>query len=317
MFVPSLGLCPLILVRRVFAAFLICTVLGQMMRQPAPQIRRRMQTSNRISSALYSVKWLSTFEYCILSRLACPLWTDCFPNFTPCEERWWWKRFQTEERASRQTSECISNVCAIISFVSSHLGTQCYRSFLQTRNDDAAASSTDQKENTTKQSNLVSVVFCEVIEYIWVLYALSIGVSILNRLFSKFYTMWGKVVLEKFPNRRKGVSAGIKIYSMFVPSLVLCPLILVRSAFTAFFILGTMMRQPAPQIRRRMQTSNRISSALYSVKWLNTCEYCSSLWTGCFPNFTPCEEGWWWKRFQAEERASRQTLECIQCLCHH
>ena len=59
----------------------------------------------------------------------------------------------------------IFNVCAIISFVSSHFGTQCFHSFLHTRNDDAAASSTDQKENANKQSNLVSVVFCEVIEY--------------------------------------------------------------------------------------------------------------------------------------------------------
>ena len=57
------------------------------------------------------------------------------------------------------------HVCAIISFVSSHFGTQCFHSFLHTRNDDAAASSTDQKENANKQSNLVSVVFCEVIEY--------------------------------------------------------------------------------------------------------------------------------------------------------
>ena len=63
----------------------------------------------------------------------------------------------------------MSNVCAIIRFVSSHFGTQSFRSFLDmysTRTDDAAASSTDQKENANKQSNLVSVVFCEVIEYI-------------------------------------------------------------------------------------------------------------------------------------------------------
>lgn len=51
-------------------------------------------------------------------------------------------------------------------------------------------------------------------------------------------------MVEKIPSRRKGFSADIRMYPMFVPSLVLCPLIFVRSVFAAFFITGKLMLQP-------------------------------------------------------------------------
>ena len=42
-------------------------------------------------------------------------------------------------------------------------------------------------------------------------------------------------MVEKIPSRRKGFSADIRMSPMFVPSLVLCPLIFVRSVFRSFF----------------------------------------------------------------------------------